>query len=354
MRLALHFGLAATLAAWCAIPCLAQTDTKQPEGRRSSERIQGKTLFEWAKDLKESRDPYVLEKALAVLKVYGPAAREEVPAIIKALSNKDAGVRVNAVITLGFVGMKEEHRRDGVAALNALLRDQQGIVRFQAARALARLGPDAHSALPNLIFAVKDQTTWEIRAAAANALGSVAWDSNGYDRAAWLAVLPALSDPCSEVRCEAIRALLRFGTPFKIDDKSREIQALQTLQTDKNEKVAIWARVAVMRITKVSEKDLAAIAKLLHSPRPEARINAAQALGTVGMEAKAHVADLVDALEDKDPEVVFWCCVALGQIKEGGDRVVAALKPLMQNPDPKIQAAAKEAVEKMGGEKANK
>src|SRR5207249_1982473 len=103
-----------------------------------------------------------------------------VPQILKAMEDPDASLRVNAIITLGFIGMDEGDREKGVQALIRRLPDPQGIVRFQAARALGNLGIDAASAIPALARnTLQDRTTWEIRGAAANALGSVAWDKAG-------------------------------------------------------------------------------------------------------------------------------------------------------------------------------
>src|SRR5581483_1212198 len=127
-----------------ALPARAQqfASDKKSDKKASTAVVEGKTLEEWGKDLKD-KDPYVRENAIHMLKVYGTAARDYAPAIIVALNDKDVSIQVNAAITLGFIGMEDVAKTDGIRALTRLLSNSQGIVRFQAAQALNRLGRDA-------------------------------------------------------------------------------------------------------------------------------------------------------------------------------------------------------------------
>src|SRR5207237_1900287 len=134
---------------------------------------------EWMNDLKD-KDVSVRERAVAALKVYEEEARDAAPLIIKAMSDQDMSLRVNATITLGFIGMSEKDRSEGVSALKyRVVKDAQGIVRFQAAVALGRLGADAYDAVPSLILASQDIHCWEIRQAAMGALATAGWNPNG-------------------------------------------------------------------------------------------------------------------------------------------------------------------------------
>src|SRR5205807_8913929 len=147
---------------------------------RSSEKFNGKVMFDWMTDLKD-KDVSVRERAIASLKVYGKAAREAAPLIIKAIKDPDMSLRVNAIITLGFIGIDPKDRQSGIDALKGRLTtdEQQGIVRFQAIRALGRLGRDGYDAVPFLIRATQYSHCWEIRAAAVSALASTGWDPAG-------------------------------------------------------------------------------------------------------------------------------------------------------------------------------
>src|SRR5438876_5269076 len=75
--------LATTAMLMQAWPAFAQPEKKDVERKRSAERLNGKSMFDWMKDLKE-KDPSTRERAIAALKVYGKEAREAAPLIIKA------------------------------------------------------------------------------------------------------------------------------------------------------------------------------------------------------------------------------------------------------------------------------
>jgi HEAT repeats/PBS lyase HEAT-like repeat len=84
----------------------------------------------------------------------GPAAKEAVPTLIKALNDDDLYVRLDAAAAFGRIG------RDAAPAVPALakaLSDQHGGVRYNAALSLGRLGPLAKAALPALIGCLHDQ-----------------------------------------------------------------------------------------------------------------------------------------------------------------------------------------------------
>jgi HEAT repeat protein len=324
-----------------------QQPEQEMERQKANTPLNGRTLLEWEGDLKD-KDPSVKEQAMAMIKVYGPAARKSAPAIIKMLRDPDVGLRVNAVITLGSVGVEDKDLSDCVSGLAALLNDQQGIVRFQAARALGRLGRAAYSAFPRLVTRTKDPISWEIRGAAAYALGNIAYDkANLPERSAINALLDALSDSSSQVRLEALYSLIMMGIPGHPQDKARETTALHNLITSgrQPDKVHIWGRVAIMRIEKVSEQHLVVIAKYLRSPNVETRIHAARAFATIGPEAASRVEDLVDALSDKDNLMVFWTVQALAQMGDKAQKALPALQKLSNHPDEAVRKAVKDGID---------
>src|SRR5262249_32000667 len=146
----------------------------------------GKNLDQWIQMLK-SKDPSARENAIATLKYYGMVAREAIPLLIDRTKDADVSIRVNAAIAIGMIGLDEPQIEPGGSALVRLLGDDQAIVRYQAALALSRIGPDAKSAIPKLIINLHSdpyskKESWEIRRAAASALGNVAQDKqNGPD-----------------------------------------------------------------------------------------------------------------------------------------------------------------------------
>src|SRR5207302_2020375 len=100
VRLGLTASVAATGVMVAALPIYAQPEKKEITEMRSSEKFNGKVMFDWMTDLKD-KDVSVRERAIASLKVYGKAAREAAPLIIKAIKDPDMSLRVNAIITLG-------------------------------------------------------------------------------------------------------------------------------------------------------------------------------------------------------------------------------------------------------------
>jgi HEAT repeat protein len=361
-RLLLGSALAAALVMLAALPVRAQGEKKEVEKKRSAERLNGKSMYDWMKDLRE-KDPSIRERAIAALKVYGPDAREASHEIIKAINDRDMSLRVNAIITLGFIGMDAKDRQDGINALKGKLSsDTQGIVRFQAASALGRFPKgEAYDAVPELIKASRDLSCWEIRAAAVTALGQAGFDPAGgfFDLNAFHALLQrAAQDTCVEVRLQAVVSLINFGTPGKQGDYNTLQGVLKTLRNDKKEhkRVAILARVALMRIRppegpqtqKYIDEELVPIGKLLRDPELQTRTMAARAIGAVGEKAKSQVPELIDALSDLEPQMVVLTIQALGNIGPAASNAYNALKRLEQNPDPAIRDAVRVALEKIG------
>lgn len=328
-----------------------QAEDKAPDMKKGAQTIDGKTMFEWMKDLKDSRDPGARVRAIHALQFYGKDAREVVSHIIKALGDQDASVRVNAAIAVGLIGLDAKDLSNGINALRRLLSrntESQGIVRYQAARALGRLGADSAPAIPELCSAIKDTTASEIRGAAAFALGSAGWDrQKGPDPRAIHALLGALKDPSHDVRMEALFSLIVLGPPIQGTDKAAEKRILEELTNDKSKVVQIWARVAVMRLDTVSAHHLVPIAKYLKDPDLRVRVSAARAFAIMGKDAKANVKDLVYALDDKEPDVLVWVCIALGEMRDAGHEALAKLEGLAEHQDARVKQAAAEAIGKI-------
>jgi HEAT repeat protein len=335
-------------------------DNKTPEMKKSAQTVDGKTMYEWMKELKdkkETRDPGVRVRAIHAVQSYGGEAREAVRDIMRALTDSDASVRVNAAIALGLIGFDAKDLKDGVSALSRLVvkeTEQQGIVRFQAAKALGRLGPDSAPAIPALVRAITDQTASEIRGAAAYALGSAGWDiQKGPDPRAIHALVgnetyrSGLHDVCQDVRMESLFSLIVLGPPVQATDKAAEKRALEALLHDKSKVVEIWGRVAIMRLDKVSSQYLIPIAKHLKDADVRVRVNAARAFAIMGQDAKSSVKDLIYALDDKEPTVIMWACIALGEMRNAAQEALPKLEGLTDHPDARVKQAAAEAISKI-------
>jgi HEAT repeat protein len=323
----------------------------------------GKTLVVWSADLK-SKDPSVKERALAAIKMYGNYAQTELNRIIDAIDDHDAGIRANAIITLGFVGLDAEHLQRGMSAvIRRLDSSEQEIVKFQVLQTLPRLAGqqiNASAATSRVVALLKYSRATEVRQAAANALAFVAWlppqqpnPNWQFDRSAWEALLGlqgpgGLNDSSAEVRLQCLSSLIRFGVPNRLaDGQIEQTQLANHFGAKEPEKIRIWARVALMRITSVSEKHLGEIAKFLDSPKLEARVNAAQAFAFIGTAAKTKVPELNKALDDKEPEVIVWSCNALSLMGTAAQPALPKLKQLMQDRNEAVKKAAEEAIHRI-------
>src|SRR6266480_2458232 len=156
-------------------------DTSKPR------KVAGKTIDQWIRDLKDPDPgvqvnaaqmiPYFVERSEA-RRLDWSEARKALPVLIERLSNAlDTSMRVNVCLTLGDIGIDEPNLPKAIDVLGLrLTTDQQSIVRLHAAVALMRLGTDSRPAIPKLVNATRDTSSWEIRRAAVMGLQAAAYD----------------------------------------------------------------------------------------------------------------------------------------------------------------------------------
>ena len=295
----------------------AADDKKPPEPTPPSE-IAGKNLKQWIAEIRDP-DPGVVENAIRTVVHFGREAREAGPDLIYQLeNNKDASIRTNAAIALGILN-QELHSSDITKAVDKLGTrmdiDGQTIVRFHATLALSKFGPDAKPVLNKLVLASKDGPSWEIRKAAAIALGAAGGDKEkGPDPRAVNALVTALSDKCGQVRLEAVIALGVLGKPATKTETDTVLTALTGRFKDHDKMVAIWAHASYMAVDGINAKRLTDIAAYLKNSDVTARCHAAKALSMFGADAKAHIPDLVETLHDKQPTVACAAAEALAHM----------------------------------------
>lgn len=126
-------------------------------------------------------------------KVVSPVKRDEATRVRVVRAFRDWGVRETAADSLGRIGDA------AVPELVIALEDPDRDVRAQAARALARMGPQAEDAIPALIEALDDDDK-EVRQGAARALGQI----GPLAEEAVPALVQALKDPRNKATEEAV------------------------------------------------------------------------------------------------------------------------------------------------------
>jgi HEAT repeat protein len=261
-------------------------------------------LSEWVADLEDPKASVRVQAGLALAEL-GPAARDAEAALAKALQDKDPEVRYAAALALGSTGAGSK------AALDVLIRalqDENWFVRFTATQALQKLGPKAKDAIPALIEALQpkdgvkdfrpircaqaasalahiDPTVKEIQGAIPLILEKLlGYDGDGSDGAR--VVGAELLGECGKAALSAVPALVK-----RLKDEDGAVR--------------VAAATALIKIApeKHSDAALAAIAGELKNADLLIRIAAADALGELGPRGKGMAGALNGALQDPEPEV---------------------------------------------------
>ncbi|MBX7103956.1 MAG: HEAT repeat domain-containing protein [Gemmataceae bacterium] len=326
------------------------TPTASPE-------IGGKSLDQWIKDI-EDKDPSVREHAIKMVAMLGPQARKAVPALIRQMRTpNDLSPMTNAAIAIGLILPDDpKHQKEAVAGLMQLLGSSQGIIRLQAATALGNIGPPARNAVPLLVGMTRDQFSWEIRKAAAYALGRCGVDEKNLpDIKALTALADAVDDLSKEVRVESLQGLINLGSPVTpADQQALKVVLEKRVRSDRDKYVGIWVRVALMRLDPnlINDQNLTYIAKhLKQSDPPGINADSARALGAMGSTARSKVPDLIDALKSSDTSLVSWAAWALGQMGGEAKSAVPALTSLLESADTAVKTSASEAIKNINNPK---
>ncbi len=222
---------------------------------------------------------------------------------------------VCAIALTGSAG----HADENDAAIDALikqLKSPDSDMRREAAKKLGELGKDARKAGPALVTALKSDKDLYVRRFAAQSLGEIEADPK-------LAVPPLaalLKEDMKELTDAAITSLGKMGEPAV----SALTDALKNKEGTKKPKKG----------DKKAPKATDRTAFL--------RAKAAQALGTIGPDAKAAVPALIEAL--KDTSIRNDAVVALGNIGPDAKDAVPALREAITGKGNKKDKGFKEAV----------
>ncbi len=221
------------------------------------ERFEGRTLSEWQGDLQDL-SPNVRLKAVAVLSRFGSRG---VPILVKVLKNdRDYTVRVVAAASLGEIGPAA---KNAVPALVQALSEKDREMRKHAATALYMIGP---AAVPGLVEALRDNNQ-EVGVWAATALGWIG-------PAAVPALERAIKDRDPRVRVLAVAAL---GKAAGED----AVTALVAALTDKNWEVRSGAARILGLIGPAAKDAVPALKQALRDNKREVREEAAMAIRAI-------------------------------------------------------------------------
>lgn len=173
-------------------------------------------------------DAHVRSVASAAVPKAGVPVDVAVPALLELLRQERNPVHVRALSEY------REAAKPGLPLLEEILANSQldSETRWNAARAIGKVGPQAASAVPALLVALQDPAA-TIREHAAEALGDIGPPA----AEAVQGLASVLDDPAPRVRRDAVRSLGQIGQP------ARTIVAqIQTLLKDKEDIVRNAAR----------------------------------------------------------------------------------------------------------------
>jgi HEAT repeat protein len=202
-------------------------------------------------------DRWVFHCAAEALGRMGPVAKAAEPVLLEALKSTDLNLtlRVEAATALWKISRHEA----ALPALLAVLRTGKGDAAYQAAMALLEIGPEARSAMPDLVNALKSADP-DVRRAAVKVIGSL-----GPGAAAPLA-RALRQDPAVDRRAAA--------------------DALGLLLGEVREKVFYNPATSETRFREVEDalrrEVVPVLGPLLNADDPEVRVSAARALARMG------------------------------------------------------------------------
>jgi HEAT repeat protein len=317
-------------------------------------------LVQTMKDEPNERDRASTAHELGAL---GPKARLALPALVRALKDRDWQVRCEAAVAVARVALPEKAlpalrdtlkdddwqvRRASARALGLLgsgaapalagaLEDRHALVVAQAARALGRLGPEAAEAAPALVRAVERGRSPTLRRVAGEALGKVG--PAGVGRLVWL-----LGHDDRAVRLAAAQALavLRPTT-------GAAVLALWAAREDRDAQVRDVAFAATRRVERPDQALIDSLVRGLKDKSVAARLDAARALGLCRHGGIFVAAPLVDALTDPERAVRLEAERALRELDELSVRdVLNSLAGALTDPSPAVRVGAAQALGRIG------
>src|SRR5262249_38696857 len=158
---------------------------------------------------------------------------------------------------------------------------------------------------------------------------------SGPDPRATRALLTALHDPTERVRLEATVSLGAMGKPGDPQMLASVVHALQGQLNFKDKALALWSHVSLLALDdKVTDQSLAAIAKLMHSPEREIRLQCLLALAAMGAKARTCIPDIIEMLDDKEQTVVGAACTALAHMEDHSARLLNGLIKVSERKEP--------------------
>jgi HEAT repeat protein len=219
-------------------------------------------------------------------------------------------------------------------------------LRSEAIRALAKIGPAAAPAVPRLIEMLPQDNS---RAEIAQALGAIGAEA----KVAVPKLLPLTKDKDLEVRAWSAAALVRLTG--KTDEYLPVILTIVRQKPSSNRERWGTSRALTALIwlgPDVTRRAIPELRAALEDDFSWAAMDAAEALGHLGAEAKSAVPELIKLLKNDDARLGKTAVVALGKIGPAAAEALPALRQLAGEEKEGIDQAVAQALEQI--QKADK
>jgi len=254
-----------------------------------------------------SDNRYVRESAAKVAGfLYSSAQKDYVPELMVLLKDKEKGVRVAAVESLGDLGIRSAK---AMPELVKLLADSELGVQFAAKNTVEKVGMLSKPASKALILFIDDENL-HISSSVQNSLikiGQKAIDP----------LIEGLSESNNKVKAKVAYVLGKIGI-----EKGSPLM-----------KEAAFALIGVIK-----------------NEDAGVRASAATALGNIGIEYKESIMALTEALRDTDDNVRFAAVDALGKIGSGAKSAAPFLAQTLKDKNNKVAVHARDSIVKLGND----
>lgn len=283
------------------------------------------------------QDARVREQTAETLAEIGPDARDAVPALIEVLQEDVLDVRMAAADALEAIELETVINPDDEDVINAQmwvsmtrLESSDWMVKRDAAKKLAELGPAAVTALPALIKAIEDRSDWRehyhnrVLAAAVTALGNIGPQA----RTATPGLINLMDSKDFTIRLEVVKALGKIGPPTDPAVKEALIEAIH------GDPELIGLRDSLASLIPAKYEDQAYRGMSFGDPDCDVRREAAAILGRFEADAVSAVPILLEVfLTDINPNVRRQAAISLCEIQPGGGAAMIALDKAIDDED---------------------
>jgi HEAT repeat protein len=290
-----------------------------------------------------NQQPFIRQRILDTIAGFGADAKAVRPALVEAMKDPQAVVRVSAALALLQSGDAEA----ALPVLAAALKDNTVHITYHERihAALRKLGPDAKAALPGLksVAGEPGVTLYRIQC-----LVTMAKVDPAEKDAAVATLTELLGRTTSYFQIEVAAALLQLEP-----DNRRALMVLEQALSDANRQVA--AR-ALLRLGPAAKAAAPALRRATEDESVLVRYMAAAAWWKVDGKNPKAFAVLTDALKDRTApaDARTQAALALGELGEDARDAAPVLLEALRDRNPTVRAVAETALKKVDPEAARK